>query len=404
MPEKLTDVWLRLSHADFVSDSTFGETAGRQSIDALRAGSGVLVMKKGVNVTGEVVDLNGQPVMDAVVFKGSDRFGSSFPQTKTNGDGQFEFAHSKPGEMVLTVVAKGFAPELTVAQIQPDMNAISISLQPGKTIRILAVDPDGEPLANVYIGPDTWRGHRSLPDADIPSRTNELGVYEWNDAPADTIEYAMVAEGFMDKRGERLTPRDEDYVIKFFGPLTVSGYVTDAETKQPIKAFSVVPGLKWLQGEQVSWERNSIEQGKDGKYQIAYNFPRTGHLLRIEAIGYEPVESRMMQSDEGQVTLDFELIKTPPLAGVVLLPSGDPASAAEVAIAVPNEYSHIFNGRFESRDRSQSPSNRLRMDRPMNRLTLAHWKSPSSQLEWVFWAFRLMSLDRSTGFLLASQK
>ena len=65
--------------------------------------------------------------------------------------------------------------EINVDDDFPEPVAVSLSL--GKKLTIKVVDPEGNPISNAWIPVDTWRGHRSLADAKLPSRTNKKGVF-----------------------------------------------------------------------------------------------------------------------------------------------------------------------------------------------------------------------------------
>ena len=109
VPAVLADVWIRLEHPDYASDTGYGSTP-KPTMDQLRHGTGVMVMKKGVAVSGVVRDSDGRSLPGASVAQGSDRWGSRYPDTTTDADGRFRFAQVAPGDLVLTVQAKGHAP------------------------------------------------------------------------------------------------------------------------------------------------------------------------------------------------------------------------------------------------------------------------------------------------------
>ncbi|MHC4750913.1 MAG: RNA polymerase sigma factor, partial [Planctomycetota bacterium] len=79
MPAKLDDILIRLAHPDYIDDVTYGATE-KPSMEKLRKMMGVMIMKKGVTITGTVTDTNGQLVKNALVAQGSDRFGSHYPK------------------------------------------------------------------------------------------------------------------------------------------------------------------------------------------------------------------------------------------------------------------------------------------------------------------------------------
>ena len=131
MPGQLDDVWIRLTHPDYIDDNTYGGTK-KPSMTQLRDMTGVMVMKRGVTVSGWILDTEGQAIGGASVVQGSDRWGSEYPSTVSDSEGYFEFVNSDyQEEMILTVQAKGYAPDLRVVWPREDMNDIVFSLEPG---------------------------------------------------------------------------------------------------------------------------------------------------------------------------------------------------------------------------------------------------------------------------------
>ena len=57
-----------------------------------------------------------------------------------------------------------------------------------------------------------------------------------------------------------------------------------------------------------------------------------------------PGISRDIKSNEGSVTIDFQLQKGKDVKAVVLMPDGKPAKGADVALGVPGSHINIFNG------------------------------------------------------------
>jgi uncharacterized GH25 family protein len=347
LPQNMTRVSLKFLHEEYVSDATYGQTTTGVSVEQLREGKVVSVLKKGTTVLGMVSDADGKPIAGASVYQGSDRFGSKHPRTKTDAKGLFRFPNSRQGRMILTFYAKGFAPELKEVQVQPNIRVIRMKLKPGKTLTIHTVDRKGKPLAGVLVAADTWRDHRSLCDLPEPRRTNKEGVFVWNDAPADAIEFDILKAGFMDRRNVSLTPQDKPHVVTFARPLAITGSVVDSKSGKPIDRFQVVPGTGWQADDAPSWDPEDAQSFKSGKYDFSQDYPRERHYLRFDAVGYESFASRAFQSDEESVVYDVELKPTKPLAGIVFLPDGNRAQDAQVLINMAGHHVSIRNGRLD---------------------------------------------------------
>src|SRR5262249_55433276 len=149
--------------------------------------------------TGLVMDPNGKLVKDAVVIWGDDPYLQHRPQQEvlTGADGVYRFPPLPAGAMDVTVVAKGWMPELRHVQIEPGMPPVDFPLKPGKTQRIKFVDTAGAPVPNVGVSILSWRGTKSLynhkhpnvVDTNIPRQADERGIYEWTWAPDDAVNY-----------------------------------------------------------------------------------------------------------------------------------------------------------------------------------------------------------------------
>ena len=347
VPAKMDDVWLRLAHPDYVSDVMYGATP-KPSMEQLRDGTGVMVMKRGSVVLGRVTDPEGRPVAGAAVKQGTDRWGSHFPDTATDTNGEYRFENCNQEPMILTVEHSGFAPALDTIDVAPGENRADFQLEAAHTVRGRITDSSGQPLEGVCVVADTWRGNRTL---GWQGNTDAEGRFVWNAAPADEVEYHVVARGFRAIRDCRLTPSEEEQAIVMFRPLVVSGKVMDKETGLPIPAFTLVSGIDWGDGRAPSWQRGSEQQGRDGVYREEFSESHD-YCIRIEAPGYLPAISRVFDEDEGDFTYDFELEKGEGLCGTLCAEDGTPLAGVDVFLCTPSQGVSLENGRIRDKQRS----------------------------------------------------
>ena len=349
VPSKLDDVWIRLAHPDYISDEMYGKTP-KPPIEKLRDMTGVMVMKKGLSVSGLVLDSNGQPIEGASVAQGSDRHGSHYPSTKTNSDGHFVFKNSKPGEMILTIQASGYSPDLKQITVHQGMQPIEFRLDSRHTIRGRIIDTTGNPVVGAFVAADNWRGHRSLMwrvDTDVEGR------FQWDDAPADEVLIDMGKQHYMSVRKYGMSSSEQEYVITMHSELKIRGKVFNAETNDLIPKFKLVPGIDWGDGRAILWEQRRAKTFSQGHYETTFTYPRYAHMIRIEADGYKPGISRPFGSDEGEVVFDFKLEKGMGPTGIVHLPNGKPAAGAEVILCTSSQGTSIRNGRNPRKRDSQ---------------------------------------------------
>src|SRR5262249_55612783 len=143
------------------------------------------------------------------------------------------------------------------------------------------------------------------------------------------------------------------------GTVVISGKVVDAETKQPIKSFRVVPrhaGGSWIQDEAI--------RASEGRFQLRRTRGELAQQVRIEADGYQPEVSREIKNSEEKAALEFALAKardsgrdaageSPPtkgkmIVGKVITPAINPAAEARVALGVAGSQITIKNGDLEN--------------------------------------------------------
>jgi len=353
VPKEMEDPWIRLTHPDYLSDEVFGTTP-KPPMDKLRDMTGVMVMKKGVPLAGRVTDAAGKGIAGAAVLQGRDRFGSNYPQIKTDRDGNFRFAQVRPGaDIVLTVTAKGFSPDQKTVIADQKAADVAFKLEPAHVIRGRVVDPAGKPLAGVMIATDTWRGNRALM---FRTDTDADGRFVWADAPADEVLTDVLKQGYMDNRHVPLKPSNEEITITLRPPVHVTGVVTDAETGKPVENFKVIQGIDWGNDAQqgIYWWRSGGGGGgalthDDGKFELDITDPHPGHAVRVEAEGYLPAESRVFKDTEPTVSLELKLKKGHGLAGTLRTPDGKPLAGADVVLATPQNGLYVRNGQLEQR-------------------------------------------------------
>jgi hypothetical protein len=111
----------------------------------------------------------------------------------------------------------------------------------------------------------------------------------------------------------------------------ITGRVIDRETKQPIKSFRVVPGVRRGPA-YIDWDFAASASARDGTYRLQLK-PDLLHdcVLRAEADGYQRVVSQDIVGNPDSTSIDFELSKQCELDGTVRTLQGGPAAKARVA-------------------------------------------------------------------------
>ena len=342
-PEESIQIHLRLKHDDYVQSDAFSHRlATRSQLASLKH---KFILKKGLEVRGRVLDPDGRPLTKAKVGLGASRFSSGFLTDGADEDGEYVFKNAQLGSNVLTVFAEGWAPQQRSIIIQRDMEPVDFQLELGHYIRVRVTDDKGKPIQGVWIVPDQWRNNRALSGVMSRIVTNDDGLWESNSLPEDAIDFDILKRDYMQLRNQKLTAREEEYLIVMPPPLEIEGKVIDAETGNPIEEFEVIQGNRWSAGRQdISWHDYNIKTQTNGQFISQFDEKRYGNFLRIKAAGYRPAVSRMIESDEGKIQLDFELTKGTGPKGVVRTVEGKPVSGVELFVTTINEQARVNNG------------------------------------------------------------
>lgn len=346
-PARYQDAAFKLSHPDYADDNWMGSRRAEES--QLRGKSVVWVMERGVNILGRVVNTAGNPIQNADIYLGDDRFGD-FPTAKSDAFGRFEFKNFAAGQVTMTVQAAGYAPEsLAVAAVKSPVE-VEVMLQPGSRVYGQVVDKNGVPRAGVKVYAETWRGHRAL---RWETSTDSQGRFVWNEAPADEVLLDISGANCMRVRDYPVVPSDREYVITMYDALKVHGRVTDARTGETIPAFTAIKGLRFRNNETIHWQRSGNPDDQlsftNGSYTMVYTFSYPELFLRIEAPGYLPAVSQAFYGDEEDLEVDFALTKGEGLKGYVMKPDETPAEGARIAIAAVGGHVQVTNGELDDR-------------------------------------------------------
>lgn len=276
-----------------------------------------ITLPRGITVTGTVTDDQGRPVAGAHVRTQRDVL--NFRDVTTGANGKYELhgfqvfrtglvnAQVLPAQIFVT--AKGHAPDFRDLTALSLLGPVDFRLKPGNRMRVRVLDPQGRPVAHAQIYFEQWR--EPIDEKDLGEErhfTDAHGVWQWDDAPADEMKAEIAGDGTcMSLMYQPLMARKQEYVFHLLPLLVVSGKVVDAETKKPIESFRVNQAI--VSDSKLVWLHGNSFKGTDGRFQIRQDHQYDGFVFKIEADGYKPATSRTLKSDEGNVSLDFELHK-----------------------------------------------------------------------------------------------
>lgn len=348
---------LQVTHPNFAGDTRWGELQAKQGVttEDLRSGESELVLERGIVVAGVVRGPDGEPVTDGMVIWSDDPYtATGVNETTIDEEGRYETKRLSPGQYPLTVLVPGLSPVRQLVDVQEGLGEMNFELEPGNPIRIKIVDPEGRGISEAFVGIGEWRGtkaiynhkHPNVPESSIPRRADDQGVYRWDGAPPDAVEYRISAEGFSSQEVV-LVAKSTPHVIQLAPRRLAAGTVTDASTGEPIETFEVVPVIVF-RPDFYHTRRTDAKVGQDGEYEL----PLTGsgdaldrYRVRFEADGYRSLVSEASFGPlDGRATLNMALQPAPPRRGQVVDSEGQPVENAVVLQASPTEVPNTRNG------------------------------------------------------------
>lgn len=341
VPASMGEVHVTINHPEFKA-ARERLARGEFGIALDAKPQATIVLDRGLSVVGRVTDEAGVPIADVLVRT---KFNNELRQARTGDDGTYKLVGCEPRMAKIVVSAKGRATDMKELRVDDGMDPVDFQLKPGGHIRIRVLDENDKPIPRARIFYQRWRSPSfDYFELDHKSQyADKDGVWEWDEAPLDAFEADICRPGGMQLGRQSLVARDEEYVFRPPPALVVSGKVVDAETNEPIKSFHVVPGVR-LNDAKVHWQRHARFAVTDGRYSLRHVHDYPAHLVRIEANGYQAAVSRDIKSDEGNVTIDFALVKGKDVAATVLMPDGRPAAHAKVALAIDGSEIQVQNG------------------------------------------------------------
>jgi beta-lactamase regulating signal transducer with metallopeptidase domain len=337
-------IYVEINHPDFMSQ----RSSLSRALFGLEKGQtpgAKIPLKRGVTVTGKITGESGKPIAGAAVRA---KFGNDLRKATSGQDGVYHLTGCEPVLSRIVVSAKGRATDMQELSLSPEMKPVDFQLKPGGKIRVRVLDEKGQPVARARIFFQRWRGRFEYFEFDHVSQyADQNGLWQWNEAPLDEFQADICPRDGMNLASRPLVARSQEYVFRLPPPLVITGNVVDRETKQPIKKFRVVPGIRssptWM-----NWARGEAFTAIDGRYRMTQRQDYFAYIVRIEADGYEPAASRDIKSNEGSVTVDFELTKGKDIDAVVLTPDGRPAAKAHIAMGVAGAQIIVSNGDVEN--------------------------------------------------------
>jgi uncharacterized GH25 family protein len=329
-PEMLDHIGFDVKHPDFIG--TNYNVSGYE--EQLRAGTFKIVLTRGLDARGLVVDENSNPISGATVWSGK-RYYRDRQQTKSDSNGQFTFRNVTEGDVLFAVMAKGFSPENKTIDIHAGMAQIVFRLKAGNIVRAHVQNEIGEALSNTRVSLEGGHGEAAQDSYEFSANTDSQGNFTWDSAPEDPMTFYFYHDGYEQKRDVKLAP-NQDNTVTLRHTRQLQGVVLDESTGQPVTKFSVRTGHHSSDESDIYGViRNKEFNSPDGKFTMDLD-EEEDNAVAVYAEGYADKIENFPQAQSSPVQVTVRLTPSETLSGIVLAPDGTPAPGVNVAVASEN--------------------------------------------------------------------
>ena len=122
---------------------------------------------------------------------------NGYPIVRSDAQGQFRFQSVKLGEYVLTVEAKGYAPQHRHIKVGPEAKPHEFRLKPGRKVCNRVIDNTGRPVPGACVGLGLWHCHTDSRgffhwsvEAPLPEQV-EIRVYKRHSGQYETLRTTL---------------------------------------------------------------------------------------------------------------------------------------------------------------------------------------------------------------------
>ena len=328
---------VRVNDSSRVEATTMATDQLAGALSATNVNDSTLASKKTGAVTGLVLDERAHPIAGAKVWAG---FGfAPVAQDTTDQSGWFALDKFGAPEFV-TVTADGYAADQQGFDSTNVPGPLLFRLSPVRPLQLRAVDESGQGVAGVGLFLQNWWGMAGTLGQHLAQQTDADGRLQWLSPPKGELELSFAKAGYRVSRTNKFASDDEVHTIVLHPTTTVTGSVTDAEAGTPVASFKFTMGHSqpWNPSDPTPmWDLRS-KAGSNGFYKVVIEEEQVPYL-RIEADGYETVETKLQLTNGVEGVRDFPLKRTSAansIRGTVLMPDGSPAVGVEVALCTAN--------------------------------------------------------------------
>ena len=344
LPENFSSFSIQVSHPDYIdvryladgADSAYG--GERIKLATLLQTNSVFSLRKGLVVTGKVLNDKGEPIVGARLLLGDSRFVSRPNQGRTDERGEFRLPGATAGPTYLTVQANGYAPESRPITVDGKTAPAEFKLAAGHVFKAKVIDELGSPVRDVRVQVDMWQNRQTL---DLSGKTDSRGRVTVTSMPESGASGSIYKSGYMNMAGIQFVANNEEQTLTLRKTVTITGTVVDADTKESIERFDVTRGQN-TGGSEIYWQTYNITKGLNGAFSLRLD-QQNITALQIESDDHLPAVISLT-TNNGETHFNVELKKGSGPKGIVLMPDGKPAAGANLAVLVRGKMINVRAG------------------------------------------------------------
>ena len=222
--------FIKVTREGFAPVTTRFDRAAEQPIS--------ISLPAGIDVSGNVVDEEGQGIKDVLLRVGHGPHDWSRVETTSVADGSFFFTDLSPGDHVLWSSREGYAPTrqpLNLSDGQRPLHGIVITLLAPAFLGGVVVDANGAPLPDTFV---SAKQHGQYLDG-LRASSDQDGRFSLKGLPRERVSLELYRTGFV-HQSVPIDELDHDLLEISMQPSgSVTGLVIDGVTKEPIDHFIV---------------------------------------------------------------------------------------------------------------------------------------------------------------------
>ena len=305
-----------------------------------------IVMKKGLEVTGIVVNRDGTPVPGAEIML--EYFAMSptkiEPVATTGADGRFTVRDAMP-HCCISAIAKGYVPSMGPL-LQTRQGAVELRLVlpgPAGVITGRVEDQNGDPIARALVRIGVDDGNRmkhqgTLPDgsfgvAPIPLEvyTDEEGNFRAESVTPGSVAIGVRSTGLAPFRGtcNVFADRETTKFVRLLRGAVCTGTVRDS-------AGAPMTGVEVRSGQRSTIGELQARTTADGTYRLAGLPPGEVEMVAVDK-DRTRVQKTLRVSDGQSVEWNATFSVGTPLHGRVLTDGGDPVVNGTIYVIAPRK-------------------------------------------------------------------